>query len=147
MRFPHLSVQIFQELDVQYLAKCKEVSGSWANLIETEKPLNDTFVIMRLIHGYWKTMPSCLMDWVENNIQFIRIKFKQKGINYNISYMRIIIPGYLKKLLICEQELKPKYAMAKHNRAVQNLHHTEPTTVIDKPLSFINFISLFKNRS
>ena len=110
LRFPHLSVQIFQELDVQSLANCKEVSGSWANLIETEKPLNDIFVIMRLIHQYWN-WKSSLTDWVENNIQFIRYKFKQKGIGYNICYMKIIIPGYLKKLLICEQELKPKPAL------------------------------------
>ena len=82
LRFPHLSAQIFQQLDVQSLANCKEVSGSWANLIEIEKPLNDIFVIMRLIHQYWKSLPSGLIDWDENNIQFIRNKYKQKGIGY-----------------------------------------------------------------
>ena len=81
-RFPHLSVQVFQQLDVQSLVNCKEVSGSWANLIEIKKPLNDIFVIMRLIHKYWKSLPSGLIDWDENNIQFIRNKYKQKGIGY-----------------------------------------------------------------
>ena len=60
LRFPHLSVQVFQQLDVQSLVNCKEVSGSWANLIEIEKPLNDIFVIMRLIHQHWKNFSSSL---------------------------------------------------------------------------------------
>ena len=82
LRFPHLSVQIFQRLDVKSLANCKEVSGSWANLIEHEKPLNDIFVIMRLIHHYWKDLPPGLLDWDKNNIQFIMNKYKQKGMCY-----------------------------------------------------------------
>ena len=82
LRFPHLSVQIFQQLDVQSLANCKEVSGSWANLIEIEKPLNDIFVIMRLIHQNWTRLPSGVIDWDENNIEFIMNKLKQKGIDY-----------------------------------------------------------------
>ena len=82
LRFPHLSVQIFQQLDVQSLANCKEVSGSWANLIEIEKPLNEIFVIMRLIHRNWTRLPSGVIDWDENNIESIMNKFKQKGIGY-----------------------------------------------------------------
>ena len=91
LRFPHLSVQIFQQLDVQSLANCKEVSGSWANLIEIEKPLNDTFVIMRLIHRYWKNLPSGLLDWDKNNSQFIMNEFKQKGIGY---FQQLVIDHY-----------------------------------------------------
>ena len=96
-RFPHLGVQIFQELDVGSLLNCKQVSRSWKNFIETEKPLNDKFVIMRLVYGYWKALPTCL-DWVENNFDFIMYKFKRRGIHYNISYTRIIIPSDLKNL-------------------------------------------------
>ena len=43
-----------------------------------------------------------------------------------------IIAGFLKKLLICEQELKQKSAMLQHTRAVQN--HTSPATVLDEPI-------------
>mgnify|MGYP001322839482 CR=1 FL=1 len=97
LRFPHLGVQIFQELNIGSLLNCKQVSRSWKNFIETEKPLNDKFVIMRLVYGYWKDLPTCL-DWVKNNLNFIMYKFKCKGIYYNISYMRIIIPRDLKNL-------------------------------------------------
>ena len=97
LRFPHLGVQIFQELDVGSLLNYKQVSRSWENFIETEKPLNDKFVIMRLVYGYWKALPTCL-DWVKINFDFIMSKFKCRGIYYNISYMRIIIPRDLKNL-------------------------------------------------
>ena len=107
LRFPHLGVQIFQELDVGSLLNCKQVGRSWENFIETEKPLNDKFVIMRLVYGYWKALPKCL-DWVENNFDFIMNKFKRRGIRYNISYMRIIIPRYLKNLQ-SETEYGGKY--------------------------------------
>ena len=70
LRFPHLGVQIFQELDVGRLLNYKQVSRSWKNFIETEKPLNDKFVIMWLVYGYWKALPKCL-DWVKNNFDFI----------------------------------------------------------------------------
>ena len=46
----------------------------------------------------------------------------------------IIISGILKKLLICEQELKQKSALLQHTRAVQNVHHTLTASVIDEPL-------------
>ena len=97
LRFPHLGVQIFQELDVGSLLNYKQVSGSWKNFIESEKPLSDKFVIMRLVYGYWKDLPTCL-GWVKNNFNFIMYKFKCTGIYYNISYMRIIIPRDLKNL-------------------------------------------------
>ena len=97
LRFPHLGVQIFQELSVGSLLNCKEVRRSWKNFIETEKPLNDKFVIMWLVYHHWKDLPTCL-DWVENNFDFIMYKFKRRGIRYNISYMRIIIPRDLKNL-------------------------------------------------
>ena len=97
LRFPHLGVQIFQELEVGSLLNCEQVNRSWKNFIETEKPLNDKFVIMRLVYGYWKALPKCL-DWVKNNFDFIMYKFKCIGICYNISYMRIIIPRDLKNL-------------------------------------------------
>ena len=97
LRFPHLGVQIFQELEVGSLLNCKQVSRSWKNFIETEKPLNDKFVIMRLVYGYWKALPKCL-DWVKNNFDFIMYKFKCRGICYNMTYMRIIIPRDLKNL-------------------------------------------------
>ena len=45
-----------------------------------------------------------------------------------------IIAAFLKKLLICEQELKQKSAMLQHTRAVQNVHHTSPATVLDEPI-------------
>ena len=91
LRFPHLGLQIFQELDVGSLLNCKQVGRSWKNFIETEKTLNDKFVIMLLVYYHWKDFPTCL-DWVENNFDFIMNKFKRRGIPYNISYMRIIIP-------------------------------------------------------
>ena len=97
VRFPHLGVQIFQELEVGSLLNCKQVSRPWKNFIETEKPLNDKFVIMRLVYGYWKALPKCL-DWVKNNFDFIMYKFKCRGICYNMTYMRIIIPRDLKNL-------------------------------------------------
>ena len=97
LRFPHLGVQIFQELDVGSLLNCKQVSRSWKSFIETEKPLNDKIVIMLLVYYRWKDFPACL-DWVENNFDFIMYKFKRRGIRYNISYMRIIMPRYLKNL-------------------------------------------------
>lgn len=97
LRFPHLGVQIFQELDIGSLLNSKQVSRSWKNFIETEKPLNDKFVIMWLVYGYWKAFPTCL-DWVENNFDSIMYKFKRRGIRYNIAYMRIIIPRDLKNL-------------------------------------------------
>ena len=51
-----------------------------------------------------------------------------------------IIAAFLKKLLICEQELKQKSAMLQHTRAVQN--HTSPATVLDEPTlrSTISFL-------
>ena len=107
VRFPHLGVQIFQELEVGSLLNCKQVSRSWENFIETEKPLNDKFVIMRVVYYRWKVLPTCL-DWVENNFDFIMNKFKRRGIRYNISYMRIIIPRYLKNLQ-SETEYGGKY--------------------------------------
>ena len=45
-----------------------------------------------------------------------------------------IIAAFLKKLLICEQELKQKSALLQHTRAVQNVHHTSPATVLDEPI-------------
>ena len=50
LRFPHLGVQMFQELDVGSLLNCKQVGRSWENFIETEKPLNDKFLIMRVVY-------------------------------------------------------------------------------------------------
>ena len=97
LRFPHLGVQIFQELDIGSLLNSKEVSRSWKNFIETEKHLNDKYVIMWMVYGYWKAFPTCL-DWVENNFDFIMYKFKRRGIRYNIAYMRIIIPRDLRNL-------------------------------------------------
>ena len=90
LRFPHLGVQMFQELDVGSLLNCKQVGRSWENFIETEKPLNDKFLIMRVVYYRWKALPTCL-DWVENNFYFIMNKFKRRGIHYNISYMRISV--------------------------------------------------------
>ena len=107
LRFPHLGVQIFQELDVGSLLNCKQVGRSWENFIETEKPLNDKFLIMRVVYYRWKALPTCL-DWVENNFDFIMYKFKRRGIRYNIAYMRIIIPRDLKNLQLetefCERD-------------------------------------------
>ena len=53
-----------------------------------------------------------------------------------------IIAAFLKKLLICEQELKQKSALLQHTRAVQNVHHTSPATVLDEPTlrSTISFL-------
>ena len=102
-----MGVQIFQELDVGSLLNGKQVGRSWENFIETEKPLNDKFVIMRVVYYRWKALPTCL-DWVENNFYFIMNKFKRRGIHYNISYMRIIIPRYLKNLQ-SETEYGGKY--------------------------------------
>ena len=103
LRFPHLGVQIFQELDVGSLLNCKQIGRSWENFIETEKPLNDKFVIMRLVYGYCEALPTCL-DWVENNFDYIMYKFKRRGIGYNIAYMRIILPRLDLKNLQLETE-------------------------------------------
>ena len=85
LRFPHLTLQIFQELDVRSLAHCKEVGRSWSNFIETEKPLKEMFAIMRIMYGQvWKDLPSCFMDWAVDNIHYIKIKWKQKGVYYKV---------------------------------------------------------------
>ena len=82
LQFPHLTLQIFQELDVRSLAHCKEVGRSWSNFIETVKPLKEMIAIMRIMYcQVWKDLPSDFMDWAVNNIHYIKIKWKQKGVN------------------------------------------------------------------
>ena len=84
LRFPHLALQIFQEADVRSLSHCKEVCRSWSNFIETEKPLKEMFEIMRIMYGQvWKDLPSCFMDWAVNNIHYIKIKWKQRGFQFD----------------------------------------------------------------
>jgi hypothetical protein len=97
----------FNNFDIQSLINYKQVKRCWKNFIVAEKPLNDKFVIMWLVYGYWKALPKCL-DWVENNFDFIMYKFKRIGICYNMTYMRIIIPRDLKNLQLetefCERD-------------------------------------------
>ena len=84
LRFPHLALQIFHEAGVRSLSHCKEVCRSWSNFIETEKPLKEMFEIMRIMYGQvWKDLPSCFMDWAVNNIHYIKIKWKQRGFQFD----------------------------------------------------------------
>ena len=36
LRFPHIGIQFFEKLDDSNLAKCREVSKSWKNFIDSE---------------------------------------------------------------------------------------------------------------
>ena len=37
LRFPHIGIQFFEKLDDSNLAKCREVSKSWKNFIDSEE--------------------------------------------------------------------------------------------------------------
>ena len=60
LRFPHIGIKIFEKLDDSNLAKCREVSKSWKNFIDSEE------LPRKRIHRNWE---KTLQDYPCKNSQ------------------------------------------------------------------------------
>ena len=63
MRFPHIGIQFFEKLDDSNLAKCREVSKSWKNFIDSKE------LPRKRIHQNWeKTLQLSLHEFTNKII-------------------------------------------------------------------------------
>ena len=100
-RFPHISEQIFGQLNNQNLAKCREISKSWCNYLDNQKFMNIRIIKQSIRSSDCKDNFQWLIDETKKPWR----EFFKRASGESIQYFAKVLPKSVEKYCLIYQRV------------------------------------------
>ena len=98
-RFPHISEQIFGQLNNQNLAKCRKISKSWRNYLDNQKFMNIRIIRQSIRPSDCKDNFQWLIDETKKPWREFFKRASSESIQYFAKVIRKVLPDLSKSEL------------------------------------------------